>query len=204
MPFLLRHRLRSSAGSNPQRRRNSGQCQSLRPPSPRPMQDGRLQPDQARRAGRRGSRQLSRRRAGHGGAEKMRVCVAEEACLVSHRVRSHPWRPGRQAAPMSDRAQRPTLVPRGGMKASRESGRRPARERGRVQDPAHGQEPESENSPSHGLSPGENPVPLRVLRAPGAAVIPRSAPRRRKRVPQRSRRARQEASAAPANRAGRD
>jgi len=204
MPFLLQHRLPSSAGSNPQRRPNSGRCKSLRPPSPRPGQDGKLQPDQARRAGRRGSRQLSRRHAGHAGAEKMRVCVAE-AGLVPHRVRSHPWRPGRQAGPISDRApHRPTLAPRGGMKVSRESGRRPARERGRVQDPAHGLEPESENSPSHGRSPGGNPVPLRVLRVPGPAVIPRSAPRRRKRVPRRSRPARHGASEGPGIPAGYD
>ena len=99
----------------------------------------------------------------------MRVCAAE-AGLVPRRVRGQLSCPGAApTGPMSDRApHRRMLAPR--------KDRRHLPEPGQI-DPAGGVE-QNEKDPRPGPSRGGSPAPHRGLRAPAAAAIPRSAPRR--------------------------
>ena len=158
----------SSAGPNPhpgphQRRR------SLPLPSPQPEQDGRHPPDRAPQAGRRGSRQPGRPPVERAGGKKMRVCAAE-ASLVPRRVRGRLSCPGAaQTGPMSNRApHRRMLAP--------QKDRRRLAEPGPI-DPAGGVE-QNENDPHPGPCREGSRAPLLGLRAPAAAAILRSAPRR--------------------------
>src|SRR5271154_6182176 len=116
-----------------------------------------------------------------------------------------------ERGPMPDRPQGRRLAPRRGPKPGPKPGPKLAAEPGRI-DPGPGVEPGNENGPHPGLCLGGSPTPLPVLRAPAAAVTRPSARRRRggpgqlqpMLVPPHSSPARQEASAGPATRAGRD
>jgi hypothetical protein len=126
---------------------------------------------------------------------------------AQHRVRGRPLCLGvAEPGPMPDRTpQRRTLAPQQALRRAAVLDRK---------DPAHGVGPANESDPHPGPSPGGSPAPLPVLRAPAAAAIPRSAPRRstatgpilvqRERGPRRSRRAPHGVSAAPGTPAGAD
>lgn len=139
-----------------------------------------------------------------------------EASLALHQVPGRPHhRRAAERSPMPDRPPRRRLAPRPGpkpcLKPCLKPGRTVATEPGGI-DPVPGVGPGNANGPRPGRCPGGNPAPLPTLREPAAAATRPSAPPRSNglgqlqpmRVPPRSRRARQEASAGPATRAGCD